>query len=393
MKKICIVTGTRAEYGLLKPIIEKVHRADGMELQLVVTGMHLSAEFGLTYREIEEDGYPIRTKIEMLLSSDTAVGITKSMGIALLGFADYFESNRPDIVVALGDRYEMLVVATAAMVAGIPIAHIHGGEKTEGAIDEAIRHSITKMSQLHFTTTEEYRNRVIQLGEQPETVYNVGALGIENIKTVKLMGKRELEESLGFEFTDHTIMLTYHPVTMEAQTAEKQFGNILDAIDRRRDLFVIFTKANSDTDGRIINRMMDEYAAKNSNRCRVYTSLGQLRYLSALQFCRVVVGNSSSGIIEAPSFHIPTVNIGIRQQGRVRADSVIDCGNKTQEILEAIEKAEAMYSEGTLNTVMNPYEGENTSQAIYQKIVEYLESSDTNIKKFNDLNWDETKLI
>lgn len=393
MKKICIVTGTRAEYGLLKPIIEKVHRADGMELQLVVTGMHLSAEFGLTYREIEEDGYPIRTKIEMLLSSDTAVGITKSMGIALLGFADYFESNRPDIVVALGDRYEMLVVATAAMVAGIPIAHIHGGEKTEGAIDEAIRHSITKMSQLHFTTTEEYRNRVIQLGEQPETVYNVGALGIENIKTVKLMGKRELEESLGFEFTDHTIMLTYHPVTMEAQTAEKQFGNILDAIDRRRDLFVIFTKANSDTDGRIINRMIDEYAAKNSNRCRVYTSLGQLRYLSALQFCRVVVGNSSSGIIEAPSFHIPTVNIGIRQQGRVRADSVIDCGNKTQEILEAIEKAEAMYSEGTLNTVMNPYEGENTSQAIYQKIVEYLESSDTNIKKFNDLNWDETKLI
>lgn len=393
MKKICIVTGTRAEYGLLKPIIEKVHRADGMELQLVVTGMHLSAEFGLTYREIEEDGYPIRTKIEMLLSSDTAVGITKSMGIALLGFADYFESNRPDIVVALGDRYEMLVVATAAMVAGIPIAHIHGGEKTEGAIDEAIRHSITKMSQLHFTTTEEYRNRVIQLGEQPETVYNVGALGIENIKTVKLMGKRELEESLGFEFTDHTIMLTYHPVTMEAQTAEKQFGNILDAIDRRRDLFVIFTKANSDTDGRIINRMIDEYAAKNSNRCRVYTSLGQLRYLSALQFCRVVVGNSSSGIIEVPSFHIPTVNIGIRQQGRVRADSVIDCGNKTQEILEAIEKAEAMYSEGTLNTVMNPYEGENTSQAIYQKIVEYLESSDTNIKKFNDLNWDETKLI
>lgn len=393
MKKICIVTGTRAEYGLLKPIIEKVHRADDMELQLVVTGMHLSAEFGLTYREIEEDGYPIRTKIEMLLSSDTAAGITKSMGIALFGFADYFESNRPDIVVALGDRYEMLVVATAAMVAGIPIAHIHGGEKTEGAIDEAIRHSITKMSQLHFTTTEEYRNRVIQLGEQPGTVYNVGALGIENIKTVKLMEKSELEESLGFQFTDHTIMLTYHPVTMEAQTAEKQFGNILDAIDRRRDLFVIFTKANSDADGRIINRMIDEYAAKNSNRCRVYTALGQLRYLSALQFCRVVVGNSSSGIIEAPSFHIPTVNIGIRQQGRVRADSVIDCGNKTQEILEAIEKAEAMYSEGTLNTVMNPYEGENTSQAIYQKIVEYLESSDTNIKKFNDLNWDETKLI
>lgn len=386
MKKVCIVTGTRAEYGLLKPIVEKVHRADGLELQLVVTGMHLSTEFGLTYREIEEDGYPIKAKIEMLLSSDTAVGITKSMGIALLGFADYFENNKPDIVIVLGDRYEMLVVASAAMAAGIPIAHIGGGEKTEGAIDEAIRHSITKMSQLHFTATEEYRKRVIQLGEQPETVYNVGALGIENIKTVELMGKRELEESLEFQFTDHTIMLTYHPVTMEVQTAEKQFRNILDAIDRRGELSVIFTKANSDADGRIINRMIDEYAAANSDRCTVHTSLGQVRYLSALQFCRAVVGNSSSGIIEAPSFHIPTVNIGIRQLGRVRAASVIDCGNETQDILAAIDKAETMYKEGTLHTVANPYEGENTSRIICQKIAEYLEKSDTNIKKFYDLH-------
>lgn len=385
MKKVCIVTGTRAEYGLLKPVIEKMHRAEGVELQLVVTGMHLSAEFGLTYREIEEDGYPIKTKVDMLLGSDTAVGITKSMGVALLGFADCFENNKPDIVVILGDRYEMFVASTAAMMAGIPIAHIHGGEKTEGAIDEAIRHSITKMSQLHFTATGEYRKRVIQLGEQPETVYNVGALGIENIKTVKLMGKRELEESLGFQFTGHTIMLTYHPVTMESQTAEKQVRNILDAIDRRRDLSVIFTKANSDTDGRIINHMIDEYAAANNDRCTVHISLGQVRYLSALQFCMAVVGNSSSGIIEAPSFHIPTVNIGIRQQGRVRADSVIDCGNETQEILAAIEKAETMYKGGTLHTVANPYEGENTSQIICQKIAEYLEKKDTNIKKFYDL--------
>ena len=392
MKKVCIVTGTRAEYGLLKPIIDRVHRSDDIELQLVVTGMHLSPEFGLTYREIEEDGYPIRAKIEMLLSSDTAVGITKSMGIAMLGFADYFENNRPDIVVVLGDRYEMLVVASTAMVAGIPIAHVHGGEKTEGAIDEAIRHSITKMSQLHFTATEEYRKRVIQLGEQPETVYNVGALGIENIKTVKLMGKRELEESLGFQFTDHTIMLTYHPVTMEAQTAEKQFRNILNVIDQRRDLSVIFTKANSDTDGRIINRMIDDYAAVNSDRCKAYASLGQLRYLSALQFCKAVVGNSSSGVIEVPSFHIPTVNIGIRQQGRVRADSVIDCGNGTEEILTAVETAEMMYKEGKLTNITNPYEGKNTSQIIYQKIVEYLENSNTTIKKFYDLMFDETNV-
>lgn len=393
MKKICIVTGTRAEYGLLKPIIDKIYRSDDTELQLVVTGMHLSGEFGLTYREIEEDGYPIKAKIEMLLSSDTAVGITKSMGIALLGFADYFDANRPDMVVILGDRYEMLTTAAAAMIAGIPIAHVHGGEKTEGAIDEAIRHSITKMSRLHFTTTEEYRRRVIQLGEQPGTVYNVGALGIENIKKVKLMDKRELEDSLGFQFTDHTIMLTYHPVTLETQTSEQQFRNVLDVIDKRKELSVIFTKANSDTDGRIINRMIDDFVAENSDRCIMFTSLGQLRYLSALQFCMAVVGNSSSGIIEAPSFHIPTVNIGIRQQGRVRADSVIDCGNKTQEIMEAIDKAEAMYGEGTLNTVVNPYEKENTSQVIYQKIVEYLKNSDTNIKKFYDLDWDETKLM
>ena len=326
MKKVCIVTGTRAEYGLLKPVIDKVYHSDLLELQLVVTGMHLSTEFGLTYKEIEEDGYPITSKVEMLLGSDTPVGITKSMGVAMIGFADCFDRNKPDIVVILGDRYEMLAAASAAMIARIPIAHIHGGELTEGAIDEAIRHSITKMSHIHFTAVEEYRKRVIQLGEAPSTVYNLGALGVENAKKVNLLSKEELENMIGFQFYFPTIMVTYHPVTLESASAQKQFEEILDVIDRHKEISVIFTKANADTDGRIINEMIDEYVNLNKDRCRGYTSLGQKKYLSVLQFCDAVVGNSSSGIIEVPSFKIPTVNIGDRQRGRVRAESVIDCG-------------------------------------------------------------------
>lgn len=385
MKKICVVTGTRAEYGLLKPIIEKVYQAEELELQLVVTGMHLSSEFGLTYQEIEKDGYPIKAKIEMLLSSDTSVGITKSMGIALIGFADYYEINKPDTVVILGDRYEILMAASAAMIARIPIAHIHGGENTEGAIDEAIRHSITKMSHLHFVTTEEYRNRVIQLGEQPDTVYNVGALGVENIKSVKLLSKKELEDSLEFRFTDNTVMVTFHPVTLESMTAKKQFRSILEVIDNHKELSVIFTKANSDTDGRIINQMIDEYVAANSGRCKVYTSLGQVRYLSALQFCVAVMGNSSSGMIEAPSFGIPTVNIGDRQKGRVSAESVINCGNSMQEIEAALQTALSREFRDGLTNVKNPYEKLGTSDVIVQVISDALEGGIDIKKTFYDI--------
>lgn len=387
MKKICIVTGTRAEYGLLKPVIEKVHKADDIELQLVVTGMHLSSEFGMTYHEIEEDGYPISTKIEMLLSSDTAVGITKSMGIELIGFADYFEINRPDIVVILGDRYEMLVAASAAMIARIPIAHIHGGEKTEGAVDEAIRHCITKMSHLHFTSTEEYRNRVIQLGEQPGNVYNVGALGVENIRTLKLMSRGELEGDLGFIFKEHTIMVTYHPVTLENMTSKEQFANLLEVIDRHKDIFVIFTKANSDMDGRIINQMIDEYVAKNGSKCRIFASLGQLRYLSALQFCDVVVGNSSSGIVEAPSFGIPTVNIGDRQKGRASSESVIHCGNSIEEIECALESALSDNFREKVRNVKNLYEKAGTSDTIIKVIRDALNNGINIKKEFYDITY------
>ncbi len=385
MKKVCIVTGTRAEYGLLKPVIDKVHKSAELELQLVVTGMHLSTEFGLTYKEIEEDGYPITSKVEMLLGSDTPVGITKSMGVALIGFADCFDRNKPDIVVVLGDRYEMLVAASAAMIARIPIAHIHGGELTEGLIDEAIRHSITKMSHLHFTAAEEYRKRVIQLGEAPATVYNVGSLGVENAKTVHLIQQEELENMLGFQFKFPTILITYHPVTLENATAKKQLEEILNVIDKHKEISVIFTKANADTDGRIINEMIDDYVKIDGDRCRGYTSLGQRKYLSALQYCDAVVGNSSSGIIEVPSFRIPTVNIGDRQRGRVRAESVIDCGNDRTQIEAALQKALSFEFRNKVADVRNPYEGNKTSEEIVKMISKAVHDGIDLRKKFYDI--------
>lgn len=313
MYRIGIITGTRAEYGLLKSVINKVYMAEDLELQLIVTGMHLSPEFGMTYKEIEEDGYLITMKIEMLLSSDTPVGITKSMGLAMISFADYYEIYKPDIVIILGDRFEMLAAASAAMIARVPIAHIHGGELTEGAIDEAIRHSITKMAYLHFCTTSIYRERVIQLGEGPQRVYNVGALGVENIKKLPLINKYELEKIIDFSLEGKVIMITYHPVTLENISSEKIFKNLLKVISEHKDFRIIFTKSNADTNGRIINKMIDNYVENNKKKCIEFTSMGQLNYLSTLQYCYAVVGNSSSGIIEAPSLHIPTINIGDRQ--------------------------------------------------------------------------------
>lgn len=385
MKKICIVTGTRAEYGLLKPIIKKIQESKTLELHLVVTGSHLSPEFGKTYQEIESDGLVDNFKIEMLMSSDTSVGITKSMGVFLIGLADYFNFINPDMVIILGDRYEMLMAATAAMIARIPIAHIGGGEITEGAYDDAIRHSITKMSQLHFASTEEYRKRIIQLGEKPERVYNVGALGVENIKKVLLWTKTELEKDLQFEFDNNTVIITYHPVTLDNLSSQEQFANLLKVIDKRSDLRIIFTKANADTDGRIINQMIDEYVDENKERCVAFASLGQVRYLSALQFCRAVIGNSSSGIIEVPSFHKPTVNIGNRQQGRIAAESVIHCGYSCKEIETAMETALSKEFNNQILKCKNPYEGDNTSSTIIHVIKEFLDNGIGVKKQFYDL--------
>lgn len=393
MKKICVATGTRAEYGILKPLIDKIYHSKECELQLAVTGMHLSTEFGLTYREIEKDGYPITAKIEMLLSADTPAGITKSMGVELIGFADYFAVHQPDLVIILGDRYEMLMVASAALIARIPIAHIHGGEVTEGAVDEAIRHSITKMSQLHFVSTEEYRRRVIQMGEQPDTVYNVGALGVENVKSIRLLDREQLEKEIDFKFSDKTVLVTFHPVTLEKMTAKEQFSNLLKVLDRHEELRIIFTKANADTDGRIINEMIDDFSSKNKKRCAAYTSLGQLRYLSAVRQCCAVVGNSSSGIIEVPSFGIPTVNIGDRQRGRVCAESVISCGNTIEEIQEALGKALSDNFREVVQKMKNPYEGKNTSQRICKILSQKLQYGIPLKKRFYNLEDEEASSL
>ena len=383
MKKICVVTGTRAEYGLLYWLLKEIEADKELELQLIVTGMHLSPEFGLTYKEIEKE-FKINKKIEMLLSSDTSVGISKSMGLAQISFAESYDELKPDIVIVLGDRYEIFSATSAAMIARIPIAHIHGGEKTEGAFDESIRHSITKMSHLHFAATEEYKNRVIQLGEHPSRVFNVGGMGIENIKRLKLLSKDEFEKSIEFKLNSKNILVTFHPVTLENSTAKEQFQQLLDAIDELEDTNIIFTKANSDTDGRVINQMIDEYVTKNSHKSIVFTSLGQLRYLSALQYVDAVVGNSSSGLAEAPSFKIGTINIGDRQKGRIKASSVIDCEPNKDSILKSFEKLYSKEFQETLKTTINPYGDGYASK----KIVEILKNVDLkNIlkKSFYDL--------
>lgn len=365
--KVCIVTGTRAEYGLLYWLMKEVKADPELELQLVVTGMHLSPEFGLTYQEIEKD-FAISKKIEMLLSSDTPVGISKSMGLAQISFSEAYYELKPDLVILLGDRYEIFAAASAAMIARIPIAHLHGGETTEGAFDEAMRHSITKMSHLHFTATEEYRNRVIQLGEAPERVLNVGGMGIENIKRLKLLNKEELEESINFKLAKKNLLVTFHPVTLEKATAQQQFSELLAALSKLENTHIIFTKANSDTDGRIINQMIDNYVSFNSNKAVAFTSLGQLRYLSALQYMDAMVGNSSSGLTEAPSFKIGTINIGDRQKGRIKALSVIDCEASQSAIDQAFVKLYSNEFQESLVMVQNPYGDDCPSQKIIEKI-------------------------
>ena len=381
MKRIGIMTGTRAEYGLLKPLMQEINPDNDLELYLIVSGMHLSPEFGMTYQEIEEDGFEINAKVEMLLSSDSPAGISKSIGLGVIGFADEFQRADLDMLILLGDRYEALSAAICAMVMRIPIAHLHGGELTEGAIDEGIRHSITKMSYLHFTSTEQYRNRVIQLGENPERVFYVGALGVENIKKINLMTKEELERSIHFEIDENTVIVTYHPVTLENNTVEEQFLNLLEVLDRNPKIRMIFTKANADTNGRIVNELIDKYAAQNSERACAFVSLGQKRYLSALKYCRIVIGNSSSGIIEAPSFGKPIINIGDRQKGRICADSVINCGYTQQEIQQAMETALTKEFENKASNCRNPYEKENTAANIISVIKDYLLNDKIKLKK------------
>ena len=387
MKKICVVTGTRAEYGLLMPLLERIKNDEELDLQLLVTGMHLSPEFGLTYKLIEADGYKIDEKVAILLSSDTPVGISKSMGLGMIGFSESFERLQPDMVILLGDRYETFAAAATASTARIPIAHLHGGETTEGAFDEAFRHAITKMSLLHFTSAELYRKRVIQLGEQPERVFNVGAIGIENIINMPLMTKEELEESLGIQFDKQLLLVTFHPVTLENNTSETQFKELLTALDNVQDATIIFTKANSDTDGRVINQLIDDYTQLNPDKTLAFTSMGQLRYLSTMKIATAVIGNSSSGIIEAPSFKVPTVNIGDRQKGRIQAESVINCQPKIEYIDKAIKTSLSDDFSNTLSEMENPYGDGEVSEKIVKVIREFV-SKDTSLKKpFYDVSF------
>ena len=383
MKKICVVTGARAEYGLLRWVMEGIRNSNKLELQLVVTGMHLSPEFGLTYRVIEEDGFSIDAKIEMLLSSDTSTGITKSMGLGMIGFADALAKLQPDLLLVLGDRYEIFVASIAAMSARIPIAHLHGGEVTEGAIDECIRHSITKMSHLHFVAAEEYRLRVIQLGEQTVQVFYVGGLGIDNIHRLKLLSREELEQALDFKLFPRNLLVTFHPVTLEYNTSTDQINELLLALSELNDTGLIFTMPNADAEGRVIFRQIEDFCRHNSC-AHAFTSLGQLRYLSCIQHVDGVVGNSSSGLIEVPSFKKGTINIGDRQRGRLRATSVIDCEPERRSIGNAIAYMFSNQFKSMLQVVDNPY-GVGGASELVVEVLEQIKFDDFLKKKFNDL--------
>jgi GDP/UDP-N,N'-diacetylbacillosamine 2-epimerase (hydrolysing) len=385
MRKVCIVTGSRAEYGLLKWVIKGVSQSNLLDLQLVVTGAHLSPEFGLTYREIEEDGFRIDRRVEMLLSSDSAVGVAKSMSLGLSGLADALADLHPDVVVLLGDRYEMLAAASAALVSRIPVAHIHGGESSEGAFDESIRHAITKMSHLHFVAAQEYAQRVVQLGESPDRVFHVGGLGTDAISRIQLLRKADLEESLGIRFGRRNLLVTFHPATLDTQSSAQQMRELLSALESLQDTTILFTMPNADTDGRSIFGLIEEFVQRHPDNSRAFISLGQLRYLSCMQYVDAVVGNSSSGIAEAPTFKIATINIGSRQKGRLRATSVIDCEPTRESIGGALQRAASDEFRAQLREAVNPYGSGGASEAIV-RVLETYPLGGVLEKRFHDLS-------
>ncbi|MGL5673249.1 MAG: UDP-N-acetylglucosamine 2-epimerase [Plesiomonas shigelloides] len=380
MKTVAVFTGSRAEYGLLYWIMKEIQSDPDLQLKLIVSGMHLSPEFGLTAQQIEQDGFTIDEKIEMLLSSDTSVGVVKSMGVALLGLADSLPRLQADALVILGDRFEALAAAQAAMLLRIPVAHLHGGEITEGAYDDAIRHAITKLSHWHFTSTECYRQRVIQMGERPEHVFNVGAVGLDHLNKTPLMSLTELEESLAFRLDAPFFVVTYHPVTLADEDPVTTFNALLHALDMFPDHRIIFTYPNADDGGRAIIPLLEQYAAEQPLRVKTIPSLGYRRYLSSVAYCSAVVGNSSSGIIEVPSLHVPTVNIGSRQRGRLAANSVIHCSSEQSSIISAIRAALQPIDK---EMFINPYGKGNASE----QIVMHLKTSEVScVKSFYDLS-------
>jgi len=383
-RKICVITGSRAEYGLLRWVMQGIKDDADLNLQVIATGMHLSPEFGLTYKVIEADGFKIDRKVEILTSSDTPVGIAKSMGLGMIGFADALNELNPDLIVVLGDRFEIFSAVSAALVARIPVAHLHGGETTEGAFDEAMRHSITKMSHFHFVAANEYKRRVIQLGEQPEHVFLVGGLGVDNINRLKLLDRNALEADLGFNFGKKNLLITFHPVTLETASSEKQMRALLEALVKLEDTQLIFTMPNADTDGRTLIKMVEKFASQYAN-AHVFTSLGQLRYLSCVAQVDGVVGNSSSGLLEVPSFKKGTINIGDRQTGRLQSSSIINCEPDQRSIAGGIRMLYSPEFQVMMSQAFSPY-GEGGAS---EKIVSLLKT--VNIKNickkvFNDLS-------
>lgn len=386
-RKICVVTTSRADYGLLYWLMKEIDQDPELKLQVVVTGLHLSPELGLTIKDIERDGLIISRKVEMILASDTESGAVKSIGVGLIAFADTLKDLNPQMIVLLGDRYELLAVAIAALLLRIPIAHIHGGETSQGAVDEAVRHSVTKMAALHFPATEVYRRRIIQMGEDSARVFNFGAPGLDTLYRFKLMDRKELQDYLGFDLTGRVAMVTYHPVTLEKDTARTQIKNILTAI-QKSGLKAIFTKANADPQGLLINRTVKAFSESNSGYFRLFDNLGQKVYLSTLKNLDLMIGNSSSGLTEAPSFGIPVVNVGDRQKGRMKAENVIDVGYGLKEISRGIEMACAEAFRERIKGIQNPYDRYQDGKTSY-RIKETLKkidlSSDLIKKKFNDL--------
>lgn len=382
-KKICVISATRAEYGILKPLILKLKKCREWETQVILTGAHLLEKLGSTYREAERDRIEIFAKIPIYTEGNTHYDITRTMANALIEFGRYFQEEKPDLLIVLGDRTEILAFCAAAMNEQIPIAHIHGGELTQGAIDDNIRHAVTKMSYLHFASTEEYRRRIIQMGEEPERVFNVGALGVENILKETLLSREELSESAGFPAEKDYAVVTFHPVTLEQGTEDRQVRELFSAMELRKDIFYLITKANADAGGDIINEFMEQETKKHSNM-KLVSSLGVKRYLSAVKHARFVLGNSSSGIIEVPSLGVPTVNIGDRQKGRIMAKSILSCEPEHMSILNAINQAMEM----EIEAYESPYGDGSTSEQMVKIVRGFLENGNIDLKKkFYDITW------
>jgi len=384
-RKIAVVTGSRAEYGLLYWLLKEIQNDPELELQLLVTGMHLSPEFGLTYRLIEQDGFTIAAKVESQLSSDTSVGIAKSVGLGVIGFADVYNYLEPDLIVLLGDRFEIFAAAQAAMITRIPIAHVFGGEGTEGLIDEPIRHAITKLAALHFVAADVYRRRVIQLGELPERVYSFGSPGLDHLDKTILLNKKELEKILGFTFGKLNFLVTYHNVTLQRDGPQQAMKELLQALDYFPEAKIIFTGTNADTEGRIINRIIEDYLIKYPNRGKFFISLGLVNYLSVIKQIDVVIGNSSSGLIEIPFLGRPTINIGDRQKGRLIASSVINCPESSTAIIVAIEHALAPSFQDALKDIVTPYKKGDVSYRI-KEVIKKIPLEKLIIKNFYDIS-------